>query len=180
MRLVSLKLSSNCPYWFLGDVIRLSYKNNISEYINIEDLDEDLKAVLNKSIKMHNVYAFDYEGNKISNIDQVNLNQLEVKIEDSVIEENELPDIISITEIEEDDDDKELEITEEDIKQAEYLLSKNGNTVRKTIKNTIATSETQSFLIACLNLESQKRNREGIIKVLNEKIEEYNANRKTN
>ena len=181
MRLISLKLSSNCPYWFLGDLIRLNYKNNTSEYINIEELDNDLKAILNKSIKMHNVYAFDYDGNKIKNIDEVNLSQcnLDINIEDSNTEEDEMPNIISVTE-EHEEDINDCEISEEDIKQAEYLLSKNGNTVRKTIKNTVATNETLSFLTACLNLELCNKNRNGIIKVLNEKIEEYNANRKSN
>lgn len=175
MRLVSLKLSPQCPYWFLGDLIKLSPSNDSSEYINIDSLEDSLKEVLDNSIKCFDVRAFDHEGNRITKLKDVivNAGHLDINIEDVKEELNELPEIISITEEEEVEEEEEIIITNKDKEQAKFLLTKNGNTVKRTIKNIDLTDGNISFLLACFKLEQAKANRKSVVNILEEKIEVY-------
>lgn len=170
MKAFRLKLGE-LPFWFLNEEIRLDQENNSSGFINIEDLSDEEKLTINLSLQKLHVFAFDAEKNRLPSLGSLIIEKpdLFVDIED-IEEDDNLPEIISITE----EEIIEVKIEEEDYEEASLLLKKNGNTVKKTIKEIYPSKTNEGFLHACLELEKLGANRKSIMSVLLNKKETLN------
>jgi hypothetical protein len=173
MRLVKFKLADS-PFWFLGKV-SLSQQNKSTELIDIDSFSDQDKKAIENSIRQFQIKVFDFEGNRIKTIKDIGYinGELNVNLEDINKNEQDLmPEIVSIT-IDDNEEDDEEEIfpedpTPEDLENAKILLSKNGNTVKKAIKQ----MNNLLMLYACLTVENVGKNRNGIIDLLGKKIKE--------
>lgn len=165
MRLLQLKLGE-ANFWFLNENIKLDI-NNRSSFIDINSLtDEEINAI-NSSLRSLLVYGFDLENNRITALQNLVLENTEfsINLEDEEEEDENAPEIVSITDERE---EEEIEIEEEDYEEAKILLSKNGNTVVKTLKEL----NDKKILTACLQIEQSNKRRKSILNVLIEKLEE--------
>jgi rhodanese-related sulfurtransferase len=179
MKLVQFKIKPQTLFWFLDNQIRLDRSNQVSDFLNVEDLDEDTIEVVNKSISLNEISAYDADGNPVLNVKNINRisGEHNVDIEDVREPDNfEIPEIVSITvddDKEEQEDKEDVVVTEELIKEANILLGKNGNTVRKAIRNMPQDNEHRVLLYACYEAEMLGRSRKGIIKDIELAIARY-------
>ena len=175
MRLIKICLAENNPFWFLGD-LRLTTRAPVSQYFDIDKLTKEGQAALDASLRRCVIKAFDIEENRIKSLASHNLlggGALEEEEEES-IKLSDLPEIVSVTcEADEEEEVEETEPTERDYEEAEVLLKKNGNTVRKTISELLVNRDTISLLLACKKLEKNERNRKGVLKELDKQIGDY-------
>ncbi len=184
MRLVQIKLnySSTSPFWFLGR-IQLNEKKLISDFLDVDSLEEETKKIIDLSAKTAEIKLFDYYGERVLSLSQLNRVQgdFNVGIEDSIeeISEDLLPEMISVTEeeIEEEEETEEEEIVQEKpIQDAEILLNKNGNTVKKMIKNLPISDDSLSLLHCCLEIEQQGKARASVLSTIQtEIVRSYNG-----
>ena len=65
-----------------------------------------------------------------------------------------------------------MKITEEILKNARILLSKNGNTVKATVQGLDKSSENLVFLHALLGVEQEGKARSGVLNAIGEAIME--------
>ena len=180
MRLVKFRLADS-PFWFLGNSIKLNQEHKVSEFINADSLSAEDIAIINKSIAIGQIRAYDPESRRLKNIEDAGFiaGEFAVNIEDIEDDESDtIPEVFSMTiSNEEDDEDEEDEEdegpTEVDFDNAALLLNKNGNTVRKTIRSIPRTDEGLLLLHACLETEESGKNRAGIINIIKQSIMEF-------
>jgi hypothetical protein len=178
MRLVKIKLSPHTPFWFLGDIVSLSKESPVSPLINVDSLEEEQVKTINHSVRQLEVKLFDGEGNKIKKIDQARFVNGEYSVDTNDTEEEDKDNfegIESVTISDEPEEVKEeiISVQEEDLKEASVFLNRNGNTVRKMILNMPKSKDNLVLLHACLQVESSSKARAGVIKRLEEAIDEY-------
>lgn len=177
MRLIKVCLSDSVPFWFFNEEIRLNPNSRVSNLFNLDKLNNDDKERLNADISRGIVKAFDKDGTRIIDINKHNIVGGGISsdiAEDIEIEEDEMPEIISVTcSDDSEEEDEEIKVTEEDREEANIILAQNGNTARKTIYSFKVGDNNIGIIIACLEIESEDRNRKGIIKACNEQIEAY-------
>jgi len=177
MRLVKIELRDPNPFWNLHPIY-LSKDKKESPMINIDALSDKQQEVINHSINAKFVRLIDLDGNLLEgNLSDINVfDGNTVSTEDINEEKDALPEIVSVTiPIEEEEDEEgqgEEEITEEVYENAKILLTKNGNTVKKTLRNLPNNTENLLFFHACLELEMNGHNREGIVLAIQSKITE--------
>mgnify|MGYP005838220359 CR=1 FL=1 len=179
MRLVKLKLREPNPYWILNPIV-LSQKDNISPFIDADKLPQKAIDAINKSVDSKVIFLLDNNGDiingRINDINIFDCNHISADdLEDSE-EQDMIPEFISVTvpiEEEKDDEEDAVEEVSVEVKQnAKILLSKNGNTVKATIKSLPNDNDTLTLLHICHDLESSNKNRSGILKVIEQKIME--------
>ena len=174
MRLVKIKLV-DCPFWFLGKLINLTKQNPISDFINVDSLPNEEKTVINLSSKTGAIQILDPDNRRLKTIDDAYLFSGEYAIDTGDIEDDEsdtVPEVFSVTIKNEEEEEEEERPVEVDYDNARLLLHKNGNTVKKTIKEIPKTQEGLLFLHACLEIEQESKNRAGIINVIQQCIME--------
>ena len=174
MRLVKIKLHDS-PFWFLGKLINLSLANPISDPINVDSLPDEEIAIIDKSASQCEIKLFDADGNLIKSLKDAGYikGELAVDLGDVKVDESDkAPEVFSVTvdNDEDEEEEQEPEPTEVDYDNAELLLSKNGNTVKKTLRELPHTDEALMLLHACLSLEKQNKQRASIIGVIEQKI----------
>jgi len=177
MKLVKIKLSES-PFWFLGKAIKLNRSKPFSDLINVDSLSDEDKKIIDKSISRCEIKLFDSEGNRIPSLEEAGYirGEFSVSLEDIKEDQSDtVPEVFSVTvgNDDEDEEDEILEPTETDYENAELILSKNGNTVKKIIKETSDSEEGLSLLHACLTIEKQNKNRIGIINSIEQRIMEF-------
>ena len=176
MRLVKFKLADS-PFWFLDNLIRLNQVHKMSDFVNIDSLSDEQKVIVNKSIASGAIKAFDPESNRVKNINDTSYvnGELAISLED--IEEDEsdtVPEVFSMTVSNDEEEEEEEEgPTDTDFDNAQLLLDKNGNTVKKALKAIPKTNEGLLLLHACLGLEKSGKNRLGIVSTIEQRIMEF-------
>lgn len=179
MRLVKIKLSPQTPFWFLGDIVSLSKETPVSPLIDVDDLEDEQVKTINHSVRQLDIRLFDGEGKKIRKIDDARFvnGEYAVSTEDTVKEDNDdsLSGIESVTISDEPEEVEEetISIQEDDLREASIFLNRNGNTVRKMILNMPKSKDNLVLLHACIQVESSSRARPGVIKRLEEAIDDY-------
>jgi ABC-type transport system substrate-binding protein len=183
MKLIQIRLRKSVPFWFIGNLITLNQENEVSDFISIDSLNDDIRKVIDLSIYRQEINVFDYDGNIVKKLDDTKYisGQFSVSTDDvsGNDEENDLlPEMISVTMDEQETEEKQVEEKrpvepgEEDIENAKILLEQNGNTVKKTIKNITRTDDNLLLLRACLNEEQLNKNRKGIISTIKKILSE--------
>lgn len=177
MRLVKVCLGQNETFWFL-DKIRLTPTSRVSNLFDIDRLSREDFNALNKSIQHRRVKAFDKDGVRLNNLGEHNILGGELPdaiLEDTEVEEEDIPQVISVTceNDEESEEAQEIVVSDGDFAEAKVILKNNGNTVRKTIMNFALSAETVGIIQACLELEAENKVRKGVMKAATEKLEEY-------
>ena len=176
MRLVKIKLA-DCPFWFLGKLVSLTQQHPVSDFINVDSLLDEDKLIINRSVGRGEVRIYDFESRRMKDLNEIVLVNGEYAVDIEDIKEdqsNAMPEVFSMT-VEDETEQEEDEYqgpTETDYQNAQLLLNKNGNTVRKTIKEIPKTDEGLLLLHACLDTEKTGRNRVGIVTVIEQCIME--------
>ena len=173
MRLIRLKLRGSAPFWIMKP-INLQKGQETSPLINIDILTDIQKDVINQAINRQEVSIYDPDGNRIignlNNVNRVEGNRVAV---DDVEEDEELyPEIISVT-VTDEPEPEEPQIPEKTYKDADVLLSKNGNTIKKLISRMRKTPKNRTLLSVCLEKEPTGLNRQGVLNYIKKIISEY-------
>lgn len=176
MRLIRIKLKRSVPFWTIPNIF-LNIDNPISEPIDIDSLKENLFNIVDKSMKLGEINAFDMQGKKIKSInDLVELNEYSVSEDDIIEEENSILDVESVTVSmdEEDDDFDSVRYESKDFTdKALIVVNNNGNTVKRTVSAIDKNDpESKALLNACLIQEKSDKNRSGVIKVIKNILKE--------
>lgn len=164
MKLIRLQLKPSTPFWILHP-IKLDHENPRSPLLDIEKLTEDQLAIIRSSISAGELVLMDSDGNKAISLSDIEMKKaFNVSVED--VEDLIIPNIASVTvslEEEEDESEKSAYIDEADI-----ILSKNGNTIKKVISSMSKKSkENVKLLEAMLISEMNGKNRAGILEAIN-------------
>jgi hypothetical protein len=160
------------PFWILKP-INLRNSQDTSPLIDVDVLTDSQKTIINSSINRHEIAIYDKEGNHIpGNLKNVNVVEGNHVSTDDIDEEEELyPEIVSVTSGTE--PDLEEEIPKEVFEDAEVMLNKNGNTVKKLVSAMDVTDTNAMLLKASLELEYVGKNRPGVIKYIKKALLEY-------
>jgi hypothetical protein len=171
MRLVTIQLGADTPFWFLGEdgKVMLTYEKPKSGLVDIEALDEDDIKTINSGIRARYIKVFDEDQRRLSDLSLASLVNCEYNVNTEDLEESELPEIPSVT-IREDSEEEVVTVSEKDYEEAEILLSKNGNTVKKSILQFSVSPDLIPFLTACLELEQAGKQRKAVLGALQEKL----------
>jgi len=172
MRLIRIKLSQSTPFWMLNP-IHLDSSNPQSPWLDVDRLSIKAKETINKSAFLGEISIEDHEKSEIKSLKElVTTHGFTVDLNDIVEEEEVFPEVVSVT-LEEEVKEEEIVISPEIYEEAKLILKKNGNTVRKIIKALSHTDETFSILSACLEMEQIDSNRNGIVKLLEQRLMEF-------
>jgi hypothetical protein len=176
MRLVRLKLREPTPFWILRP-ITLQKGKEFSPLLNIDNLTDDQKNTINRSVLAHEISLYDADGDLIEGT-LANANKVYgniVPVEDVPEEADVLPEIVSVTVDEDEDEPEEDEepITESHYEDARILVARNGNTVKKAISLLPKTEENLTLLHACLEVEAEGKSRDGVMYSIQKAISEY-------
>ena len=176
MKLVKLRLADS-PFWFLGNNISLTRQNPTSDFLNIDALQHEEVQIINMAIRKGEIKVFDPENIRLNTVEAAKVISGELSVDINDIEDDEsdsMPEVFSVT-IDEniEDETKESGPEAEDYREAEIILSKNGNTVKKIIKNIPNTTEGLVLLHASLEVEKQNKNRIGIVSAIEQRIMEF-------
>ena len=176
MRLVRLKLRDYSQFWIMPP-ISLHGGQETSPLINIDKLDRIQQEIINESVRKQKITLIDQNGNKVNGNLESMKRQLgkPVDLEDIEIDKEMIPELVSVTIEEEEDPEPEEEIVIEPkhLEEATILLKRNRQTARKTISNLDPTNENRILLHACLQKETENKNRSKVIEAIHNKLEEY-------
>lgn len=163
-KLIRLELGSDSIFWFWRD-IRLSPWERQSPIFNLEGISDTDIEVLDKSIRRLLVAAYDQYGNRLTKItDTIETNaEIDDNEEDG---EDYAIEVVSATCAEE-EPEEEIKATEEDFKEAEIILSKNGNTARRTIEKLLVDLSNKGLVLALAELEKNNAQRVSVLKAIN-------------
>ena len=73
MKLVQIQIRPSVPFWFIQDVIRLSQNNRISEFINVDSLDDQVKKIIDLAVSRQEINLLDYNGVRLKSINDISL-----------------------------------------------------------------------------------------------------------
>lgn len=177
MRLIKIRLA-DCPFWFLGKLVSLTRQNPTSDFVDLDVLEEEDRKIINRSIQLCEIKVFDPENQRIKDINDACYIKGELAINIGDIEDDEsdsIPEVFSVTveDNDEEDDKEDMGPTEADYENAKLLLSKNGNTVKKAVKEIANTPDGLSLLHALLETERANKNRLGIVGTIEKRIMEF-------
>jgi len=174
MRLVRLQLRA-CDFWNLAP-IELNPTKPISPLLDIDLLTEQQSKIIDKSVIIGDIKLIGPDGTLIKGgLKAVNVIEGNY-VSDEDIEEDNVPPVISITVESKEDMEEEEEKegpSEETFAEADILLKRNGNTVKKTILSFDKTDQNLIFLHACLIKENEGKHRAGVLHVIQQAISEY-------
>jgi len=171
MRLVRIKLLES-PFWFLSKAVKLDLLNPTSDFINIDSLSQEYIDIINRSVNASEIKIFDGEGARIRDIKSVSFVSGDLAVSTEDVEEDEtdyLPEMVSVTSSDEEEEEEDSEPSDADFDAAKLLLNKNGNVVKKVLKE-LHGDEGLMILHACLLQEESDKNRPGVINSIEEAI----------
>jgi hypothetical protein len=186
MRLIKIKIHPQNNFWNLGGIY-LDQNQKESPLIDVEKLTASQKKAIEYSKKKMEIKLFNDEDYELESIESFILNEkcvaVEVEDREEFTEDEELKELLkvqSITVTEEDIEDNNSypdEITEDILEEAQILLKKNGNTVKKTILELdINDNDIYSLIKACYNIELESESpRKSIISSIEKKLGELNG-----
>jgi len=167
MKLIRLQLKPSTPFWILNP-IKLDHTNPKSPLLDIDKLTEEQIAIIRSSINTGELILMDSEGHKVASLSDIEMKKaFNVSVED--VDDPVLPAIASVTvSLDEEEDDSEKSAY---LDEAEVILSKNGNTIKKVVSNMSKKSkENVKLLEAMLISEMNGKNRAGIIDTIKETL----------
>lgn len=196
MNIVRIQLVKPNSFWFLND-LHLGPGNSLSEPFDLDTASPNVRAKINKASEELRVIklVIQPEGTKPTldinknsapryELPRHRFNNPNINIARDLEEpqpaipelpclddkEPEMPELKSFTvEVEPEPEIEETNPSDQDFIDARILLSKNGNTIKKVIRNMEkSSSEMKAFLLACIEVEKQGKKREGTIKFLEE------------
>ena len=174
MKLFKIKLAES-GFWFLDDIASLTKENTMSDFINVELLPIQVVKIIDHASNMREIKLFDATNHRVHKLIDLGYYKGDFSVDTNDVKEDEsdlTPEVFSVTIDSEDENEVEdIEPSENDISNAQILLSKNGNTVKKTIKQ-MTENDSLKFLYACLQVEQEKQNRVGVIQAIDKKIAE--------
>lgn len=174
MRLIKISLKRSVPFWSFKDIV-LNANEPDSSFIDVDKLTETEVEVIQKSKDNGQIKIFDSSDNIIQSIkDTKELNEFLVDIEDVDEEDEIIEEIQSVTVPMDEEDEEDYTIEEQDhTEEAEIIMKKNGNTVKKLISNMDSDdSFTEGIIKACLDYEKQNKKRKNMISFLIGKLKE--------
>ena len=175
MRLVQIKLPHSHSFWFLNDQIRLNANHRISDFINIDSLDEEDCKIINDSAQNLTVQLFDYDGRRVKSLEELFITidgESVVSVEDVEESSSPFPEMVSVTVTEEEEPEEEAEIPDYS-EEAEILLGRNGHTVKKAVANLPKEEASLYLLHAMLEIENMGKQRKGVIQTITTAIGEF-------
>jgi hypothetical protein len=183
MRLVKLELRES-PFWFLSNssgesIIILNENKQISDFVNVDALPNHMKKIINQSSSQFEINILDFNGSRVKTIEETSILNTEysVNTEDEVLDDSDLPEIISITTRDDEEEKEDIKTpvlpTPEVIENAKILLERNGNTIKKSLKALKKTDDNLDFLHLCAKLEHNGQNRQGVISAIQQLVMEY-------
>jgi hypothetical protein len=172
MRDFYIQLKPSTPFWGIGKIF-LSAENKKTKLLSVDSFSEEDIAIISASNRIGEIKVLDSEGKHVQSISaEIKSKEFPVKEE---VQEDEVysPEISCITapiEEDEEEDEEEKELYEE---EAKIVLEKNGNVIKKMIRNMSSKSEENVKLLkAILEVEMKDKNRSGIINSIKEKLDE--------
>jgi hypothetical protein len=171
MKLIQIKLRDPNAFWLLTP-ITLKKGQEISPLINVDLLSDKQKELIMQSVLKHEIQLIDNKSSEvIPSFDAVKDSDFVAAKEKQVSDS--IPDFASVTEPEvEPELEDDIEIPDDVYEEAGILLKKNGNTVKKTIKNLDFGTDTSLLLQACLELEIKGQQRKSIKAIIEKRIME--------
>lgn len=176
MRLVRLKKVGDAPFWIMHS-LRLYEGHEFSPLLNVDKLNEKQQEIIDYSVKMNEIVLYNAHGNKIDGgLEMVNIVHGNVSTDDINDEEEDImPELASITvdteELDMGAEEQTIIITEECQQEAQWLMQKKGNTVKKFLSELTVSDYNLMLLYACLDIELSDKNRSGVITVLEKSIQ---------
>jgi len=178
MRLVRLKKVGDAPFWIMH-CIRLYEGHEFSPLLDIDKLNEKQKEVIDHSVRINEIALYNVRGDRIDGgLEMVNIIHGMVSTDDiDDDEEDILPEIASVTVDTEELDmnavEKTIAITAECQQEAQWLIAKNGNTIKKVLSELAISDYNLMLLYACLDIENNDKNRPGVLAALEKNIQEH-------
>ena len=175
MRLVKIQLADS-PFWFLGKLVNLTQENRMSDFLNVDSLPDEEKTIINKSARIGEIRIYDPENRRLKTIDESDYISGEYAVDIDDIKDDEsdtVPEVFSVTVNNDKDEDEDKNPTKADYEEAQILLNKNGNTVKKIIKQIPKTTDGLLLLHACLETEKANQSRAGVVNTIEKCIVEF-------
>lgn len=180
MQLIKIKLRSG-SFWGIPPIY-LNDDNDTSPRINVDLLTDAQIDVINKSCKAGDIFIKSIDGNNLNEIKRELIidSSYDIGVDDIIVEDIQLPNIISVTE------DTEMEVIrhgEEEIKTEQerqgmlsdslVLLKKHGNVIKNTINATDKNEYNFRFMQICLSEEENGKMRPGVISAINNWLRKF-------
>ena len=175
MRSIYIQIKPSVPFWNVENII-LSGENRKSRLIKVDSLSEDTISIIEKSIKAGDIRIFDSNNNEVFSIEkEIKTKEFEVKEERSE-EDYILEPVVNCVTVPY--DEEENEETAQDLEgykeEAALVLEKNGNVIKKIIRSMSKSSEeNMKLLSAMIEVETENKNRNGLIHAMKEKLDEW-------
>lgn len=175
MRAIKIHLRSG-SFWSIPPLY-LNEENTVSPIVNVDLLNEKQISIINEASRAGDIYIKTLDGQILSGINHelVIDSSYNISVEDIEVQECVMPDIISITESEVIDDDEEVKAQQERegmLKEAEVLLGRNGNVIKNIINAMDKTDYNYKLLNICVDTETKKKNRAGVINSIHKWLSE--------
>ena len=174
MRLIKISLKRSVPFWSFKDIV-LNVNQPDSSFIDIDKFTDTEVEVIQKSKDNGQIKIVDSSDNIIQSIkDTKELNEFLVDIEDVDEEDEVIEEVQSVTVPMDEEDEEDYVIEKQDYtEEAEIIMKKNGNTVRKLVSNMdVDDPSTEGIIKACLYHEKKVKQRKNMISFLISKLKE--------
>ncbi len=169
MRLVQIRLRDSRPFWFVGD-IHLTPDNPASDFIDIDSLDQKTLVVIDRSARRLLVDLYNTDGIRVDNFGGLT-HSSSIESKEILPAPAEMDSIESVT-IDDEPEEAPLEVIDCS-EEAKVLVDKNGNVVKKIVRNLPKNHKNLCLLNDMLSAESVGKNRAGVCKALETAIGEY-------
>lgn len=172
MRFVQLKLKE-ASFWGIPDVNLFIYGDMVSDVVDLQSIGNTSYGIIKESYDKKQICVLDLSGNVIALPTKEEIVSDKCDISDFEDDTEEEFNVVSVT-IPNEESNKKPEPSVEHYEKAEIILLKNGNTIRKIIKNLKLSQESFFVLMALKEIESQDKQRKGVLKEIDIKMGEIN------
>jgi hypothetical protein len=156
--------------------IRLHSKETTSPLIDVDKLNHAQKDIINKSVRSQEIMLVDPDGIKVlGSLNDVGVcPEPQVSIEDIDIDQDVIPEMVSVT-VDDlpEDKDNEWIMDPKYFDDAKLFLDKHFSTVKKDLKALELTDENLMLLHACLHEEVEGKKRNSVISAIHTQLERY-------
>lgn len=177
MRYIQIQLYE-ASFWGIPEIDLFLCDKSMSPIVDLKTLEKHFYDTIKESYKTRKIKILDIDNNKIAMPAYEQIDSNIADISDTEEDEEEvIYDIVSVTVSDKEDELEKttIEPSVKDYEKANILLTKNGNTIRKIIKNLNIVDSSLLLLVALKELEEQNKNRVGVLKEINSKLGEING-----
>jgi len=171
MSIIRFALEKTSNFCYLDPII-LNSENRFSPPLSTEDIGREHLDILNKAIDNNEIYLIDKNNKRIPGLieELTEFNCFEIDYNEEPVNTTDEFEVFSATvELDKEDMCEEVEALpeKEDFESAEFLLSKNGNTVKKSILSLdLDNSSHKLLLIACREIELDNKKRKSVMNAI--------------